>query len=191
MALAMTALIGATSFAALDGLTRSRAAYEERVAQLGQLQRFFTLIGRDVRQASGVLNRGADGDLEPNLLVNDGSDMVLVLNRRGWHNPLGAVRSELQRVYYRFDGQTLFRGYWEAFDRVDGSDSRERPLMDEVKELRVRALPAEPSSNLERNWQVNWPAGDELDQLPAALEITLETTTMGTFTRIYELLPSE
>ena len=49
--------------------------------------------------------------------LGGGADAALVLNRRGWHNPLRTPRSELQRVYYRFDGDSVVRGYWQALDK--------------------------------------------------------------------------
>ncbi len=189
LALAMTALIGASSYAALEGVGRSRQAFEEKAAELAQLQRFLTVIGSDIRQASGVQNRAANGELESALAVNDGAETLLLLNRRGWHNPLALPRSEMQRVYYRFDGEQVFRGYWEAFDRADDGAFRERPLLADVVHIGVRALPAQQTTDIERQWLPQWPAGETSAALPAALEITIELKTLGELKRVYELLP--
>jgi general secretion pathway protein J len=189
LALAMTALIGASSYAALEGVGRSRQAFEEKAAELAQLQRFLTVIGSDIRQASGVQNRAANGELESALAVNDGAETLLLLNRRGWHNPLAIPRSEMQRVYYRFDGEQVFRGYWEAFDRADDGAFRERPLLADVVHIGVRALPAQQTTDIERQWLPQWPGGEPSAALPAALEITIELKTLGELKRVYELLP--
>lgn len=189
LALAITAMIGAASYAALDAVNRSRRAYDAKVEQLGNLQRFFTLFGMDVRQLTGLSSRGVDGEREASLLLSEDADPMLVLNRRGWHNPLRVPRSELQRVYYRFDGESLVRGYWQSLDRVAATPLRERVLLDSVKSVRMRVLPAAQMANVERSWVERWPAGDELEQLPAAIEITLELDSLGSMTRIYELLP--
>jgi general secretion pathway protein J len=189
LALAMTALIGASAYAALEGVGRSRQAFEEKAVELAQLQRFLTLIASDIRQASGVQNRAADGELESALAVNDGTETVLLLNRRGWHNPLALTRSEMQRVYYRYDGEQIFRGYWEAFDRIDDAVFRERPVLADVVAVSVRALPAVETTSIERQWLPQWPEGEASAQLPAALEITIELEAMGELKRIYELLP--
>lgn len=189
LALAMTALIGASAYAALEGVGRSRQAFEEKAVELAQLQRFLTVIGSDIRQASGVQNRAASGELESALAVNDGAETVLLLNRRGWHNPLAITRSEMQRVYYRYDGEQIFRGYWDAFDRVDDAVFRERPVLADVVAVSVRALPAAKTSSIERQWLPQWPEGEVSAQLPAALEITIELKTMGELKRVYELLP--
>lgn len=189
LALAMTALIGASSYAALEGVARSRQAFEEKAAELAQLQRFLTVIGSDIRQASGVQNRAANGELESALAVNDGAETLLLLNRRGWHNPLALPRSEMQRVYYRFDGEQVFRGHWEAFDRADDGAFRERLLLVDVVHIGVRALPAQQTTDIERQWLPQWPAGEASAALPAALEITIELKTLGELKRVYELLP--
>ena len=189
LALAMTALIGASAYAALEGVGRSRQAFEGKAVELAQLQRFLTLIASDIRQASGVQNRAADGELESALAVNDGAETVLLLNRRGWHNPLALARSEMQRVYYRYDGEQIFRGYWEAFDRIDDAVFRERPVLADVVAVSVRALPAVETTSIERQWLPQWPEGEASAQLPAALEITIELEAMGELKRIYELLP--
>jgi type II secretion system protein J len=185
----MTAMIGASAYAALEGVTRSRQAFDQKAAQLAQLQRFLTVIGSDLHQLSGVQNRAANGDLETALAVNDGSETVLVFNRRGWHNPLALARSEMQRVYYRFDGEQLFRGYWEAFDRVDDAAFRERLILADIKQVTVRALPAQPATDIDRQWLPQWPEGDASVELPAALELTIELKGLGELKRVYELLP--
>lgn len=190
LSLAMTALIGASAYAALEGVGQSRVAFEEKSAELAQLQRFLTMLGSDVRQASGMQNRDADGGMEAPLIVSDGEETVLLLNRRGWHNPLSSPRSEMQRVYYRYDGEQLYRGYWLAFDRVEDGAFRERPILDGVKSLSVRALPAQQTANIDRQWTPLWPQGDTAAaSLPAALEVTIELESLGELTRIYELLP--
>ena len=187
VALAITALIGATSYAALEGVFQSRLAFAEKAEQLAQLQRFFTVIGRDIRMASGVENRGSDGEYEDTLGVTPEAETFFTLNRRGWHNPLLAPRSEMQRVYYRFDGDVVTRGHWESFDRIDDTLFRERPLLEGVREISLRALPAEEASDLDGEWLPQWPRSGE--GLPAALELHIELEALGQFRRIYELLP--
>ena len=189
LALAITALIGAASYAALDGVNRSRLAFDAKAQQLGSLQRFFNVFGTDVRQAAGFASRGVDGEREAAFAVSDGADAALVLNRRGWHNPLRTPRSELQRVYYRFDGDSVVRGYWQALDRVASTPSRERVLLTGVKSMRVRVLPAAQLASIERGWVERWPPANEDEQRPAAVEIALELDNLGGITRIYELLP--
>lgn len=189
LALAMTALIGASAYAALEGVGQSRLAFEEKSAELAQLQRFLTVIGSDLRQASGLQNRDAEGELESVLTVNEADETFLIFNRRGWHNPLAGPRSEMQRVYYRYDGEQIFRGYWETFDRVDDSALRERPILDDVKRVAIRALPAQASGDIERQWVPQWSEGEPGTELPAALEITIESGAIGELVRIYELLP--
>lgn len=189
LALAMTALIGASAYAALEGVSRSRLAFEEKAAELAQVQRFLMVLSTDIRQISGVQNRAAGGELESVLVVNDGVETVLILNRLGWHNPLASPRSEMQRVFYRYDGEQVYRGYWETFDRVDDAFLREKPILGGVKRIGIRALPKTESTDIERQWLPSWPEGDSRDTLPAALEITVELEKMGELKRVYELLP--
>jgi general secretion pathway protein J len=189
LALAMTALIGASAYAALEGVVRSRQAFEEKAAELAQVQRFLTLFSIDIRQISGVQNRAPNGELENVLVVNDGVETLLILNRRGWHNPLALQRSEMQRVFYRYDGEQVYRGFWETFDRVDDELLREKPVLAGVKRIGVRALPKAEGSDIDRQWLPNWPEGESRDILPVALELTVELETMGELKRIYELLP--
>jgi general secretion pathway protein J len=187
LTLIMTALIAVAGYGALSGVMQTRQIYEEKAAELAQLQRFLTVISRDIRLASDMLNRGADGDFEDVLIVTKDVETLLVFNRRGWHNPLMAPRSELQRVYYRFDGETVVRGHWEAFDRVDDTPFRERVLLEGVRAIGFQALPDEEASNLDRAWVEEWPIGSA--GLPAAIELTLELESLGEFKRIYELQP--
>ncbi len=189
LALAMTALIGASAYAALEGVGRSRQAFEEKAAELAQVQRFLTLFSIDIRQLSGVQNRAANGELENVLVVNDGAETLMILNRRGWHNPLAMPRSEMQRVFYRYDGEQVYRGYWETFDRVNDELFRERLILSGVKRIGVRALPRVEGADIDRQWLPSWPEGESRDTLPAAIELTVELESMGELKRIYELLP--
>lgn len=189
LALAMTALIGAAAYAALEGVGQSRLAFEEKADELAQVQRFLTVFGSDVRQISGMQNRGPDGELEEPLVVSEGEEILLLFNRRGWHNPLRHPRSEMQRVYYRYDGEQLYRGYWEAFDRVEDGIQREKPVLEDVQSIALRVLPAQQSGDLDRQWVPQWPTGEGSLELPAALEVTLELGSMGELRRVYELLP--
>jgi general secretion pathway protein J len=190
LALAMTALIGASAYAALEGVGRSRIAFEEKSEKLAELQRFLTIFGNDVRQVSGMQNRSAEGDLEEPLVVDEGEETLLILNRRGWHNPLASPRSEMQRVYYRYDGEQLYRGYWVAFDRIDDTLIRERPILKDLAQISLRVLPAEQTGDIDRQWTPRWPQGEEgAPVLPAALELTIELGSMGELRRVYELLP--
>ena len=69
------------------------------------------------------------------------------------HNPLLAARSELQRVYYRLEGDSLIRGQWASFDRVERTPQRERTVLEGgVRAISFQALAGQAYSDLDRAW---------------------------------------
>lgn len=189
LALAITALIGAAAYASLAAASQSRQAYSERAAQLASVQRFFTVIGNDLRQAAAIENLDQSSERQAAFLLESGSANPLTFNRRGWHNPLASQRSELQRVFYRIEGDDLMRGYWLGFDRVDDNLLREQLLLPAIEEFSLRVLPPAASDRLDRAWLDSWPL-DDLTQgraLPAAVEVRVVIKNLGELSRIYEL----
>ena len=79
LALLITALIATSAYSALSGFLQAREVHQQKADELARLQRFFSLLSRDIRQAAPLVNRGVDGELEDALII--GQDGVWVLAR--------------------------------------------------------------------------------------------------------------
>ena len=109
IALAITAFVSAiayTSFSTVMSGVESSQATAERVYQVN---RAWMMISRDLEQFVARPVRDEFGELEPAMQGGIAARFALSFTRGGWHNPVGHARSELQRVNYRMEDETLWR----------------------------------------------------------------------------------
>ena len=116
VALAVFAIIGVLSSRILLGMVDVSSATADHAATLAELQRAVSVVERDVQQLVRRSVRDEHGDPRDAVAVND--EALLELTRRGWQNPLGAPRAELQRVAYVLRDEKLIRLFWPILDRA-------------------------------------------------------------------------
>lgn len=153
----------------------------ERGARLAEVQRSMQILQRDLLQLSGRGIRDQLGDpLEPLMI---GSDGMIEFTRFGWRNPLGRPRSELQRVGYIVQEQTLFRAYWMVLDRAPDSEPQLQELLQGVEQAEFFAL--DVSGNEHSFWP---PAGDfrnDPNLQLAAIILRIDAQPFGSVERIW------
>ena len=201
IALAITAFVSAiayTSFSTVMSGVESSQATAERVYQVN---RAWMMISRDLEQFIARPVRDEFGELEPAMQGGIAARFALSFTRGGWHNPVGHARSELQRVNYRMEDETLWRDSYPVLDRAGETITQEVALLDGVEELRVLFLEntdgvdtVGSSSELDsRNWPESWvidtsQPGSVLNP-PLAVELILRLSDWGEMRRIYALPP--
>ncbi len=184
IAVAITAVIGLGVWQVISGVILSRDRVDEVAESFDQLQHTFLMIERDLNQVVNRPIRNVYGDTEPAFTtIND--DFALLLTRQGWRNPLGARRSELQRVGYEFTGDELRRRYWLTLDQGQEDNSQDQRLLSNVEAFELRFLGAD------QKWVTQWPAEEALNNsgtsMPAGVEITLTHERYGELVRIFTL----
>ena len=152
-----------------------------------------------------MLSQAGGGLFLPSILQRPGAQLWFV--RTGWSNPLQQQRSELQRLAYRLVDGELYRDYWpERNQRLSETPAGSLRLLQDVEALSLRFLPvgALPVADA---WSQEWPpvlsgregaappeesqAADELAlRLPAAVEVQLQTGTLGVVSRVFLLAGS-
>lgn len=166
-------------------------AQERLIAHSSQLygwQRSMRVIMGDFQQVSARPIRAEYGDKESAMQgVNDSVSFT----RTGWANPFQHSRSNQQRVTYELDSDDdgnryLVRRYWQILDRVQDSQEREQIIIDGIEEIEFRYR------DIDGRWFQNWPptssVSDTKDSdLPVAIEIKFESTTLGKFSRMISL----
>ena len=187
VALAIFALLAAMSYGGLLAVLQQQAYTEEAADRLGELQKLYLIMQRDIEQVVPRTVRDEFGDVQPPLVGSN----ALRLTRGGWRNPAGRQRSTLQRVGYNFDGEQLLRFSWLVLDRAQDSRPLEQPLSEDIERLQLRYL------DKAGKWQDQWPntlAGstatnpDGVDQvLPRAIEVTMEHKMYGTLAWLFRL----
>ncbi len=189
VALAVFAILATAAYGGLRTVLFTRVAVETQSQRLAAVQLAFHRLGQDIEQAAPRRIRDEYGEPQAALLGDELADERLILTRAGWANPLGQPRASLQRVAYRLRDGQLWRLHWPVLDRGGLIEPRETPVLDQVRELRIRFLDRNES------WRNDWPppaAGEsiprDLDALPRAVEISVTLEDWGEITRLL-LLP--
>ena len=186
IALAVFALLSIMAYGGLRSVLTADQATSQQADDLTRLQQALGIINRDLLQLVNRPVRDSFGDLQPAL---DGrQEQRLELTRAGWSNPAQRVRSTLQRVAYRQDGDELIHEFWSVLDRAQDSEPYQTTLIDGVQRFEYRFLDAT------REWSSEWPIQDEQDpdqtetpSLPVAVEVILEHEKWGRLNRVIPL----
>jgi general secretion pathway protein J len=120
VSLSIFALIGAMAYGGLTQVLKQQQATEVQSQQLADLQKSYRIMQRDLEQ---LINRGIRneyGDSIDALVGGSGYDGV-EFSRAGHANPAGFLRSDLQRIAYVPDQDTLIRRTWRVLDRAQDS----------------------------------------------------------------------
>lgn len=185
VASAIFALIGAGSYAMLNRATATKESIEIHNARLTELQRTLYRMETELLQAQPRPVRENYGDRLAAFTGDQGGSRqgaILEFTRSGWFNPVGAQRSEMQRIIYRFNENTLERLAFYHLDRAVDSEPVIRTVLDKVTNVQFRFHNGS-------EWLTQWPVDDNNEQspLPAAVEMTLELEDMGTITRLFRV----
>ena len=146
-------IIGVISARIVSRVIDNDRTLSERGARLAEVQRSMQILQRDILQLSPRGIRDQLGDPVDPILI--GADGMIEFTRFGWRNPLERPRSELQRVGYVVQDETLFRAYWMVLDRAPDSEPQLQRLLDGVRQAEFFAVDA--SGNEHSFWP---PAGD-------------------------------
>jgi len=201
IALGITAFVSAIAYTGLSTVITGVESTRETMRRTVEVNRAWMILSRDLRQFVPRPVRDEFGEEEPALWGGPAARFPLALTRAGWHNPIGHPRSNLQRVIYRIEDNTLWRDTYTVLDRAGDSEPQEVSLLDGVENFELGFLAgldaveaAGDSSNLDtRNWSENWVpdtsvAGQGLNP-PLAVEVRLQLEDWGEMRRLYALPP--
>ncbi len=184
VSLGIFAVVSVIAYSGLMLLIDNRILVERNADRLDQIQRAISMLDRDLQQAAPRGIRDPFGERRAALLSDDLA--ALEWTRAGRPNPMGATRSELQRLGYRVEDGNLVRMQWRVLDQSQEPPLREEAILQRVEELRLRFL----GENGE--WTEVWPPAGippEFAPLPRALEVILVLEDLGEIRRLVELLP--
>lgn len=209
IAIALSALVAAMAYQSFDGASRNAERTRDVLNEVNSLDKAWQLIGQDMRNILPLNPQIPNPQLkfEAASLKTKGKDsfqVIMIFARRGWVNPLGRVRSDLQQVNYRIAEGKLWRDYLPErnmpLENVDFErESFHQLLMDNVVDVQLRFLAlsrikADGKSVLEgseysRNWEPLWPPinGSGGPSMPVALEMTIELEGGARSVRLFEI----
>lgn len=192
VSLSIFALIGVMAYGGLNQVLIQRKATEAQSQQLSDLQKAYRIMQRDLEQ---MINRGIRNEFGDNVdaLIGGSGFSGIEFSRAGRANPLGFLRSNLQRIAYVADQDTLMRRTWRVLDRAQDSRPDEEVLVEGLQRFSIRFL---DETNV---WRDNWPPQQTLTQttpaggvaagagLPRAAQVQLELDNIGTLRWVFML----
>lgn len=187
IAISIFALLSLMAYSALSSAVRQQEVGEQDAYELKGLQMGMLILERDLQQAvDRSIQVGSSQEAAFEYSELDGQR--LRFTRTGWSNPLGQPRSQLQRVSYRFDKDTLYRENWFHLDRLADEPSQEAALLEGLEDWTLRFMDAN------RQWQSSWPPRDAngvvVEALPLAVEFSFKKQGWGEIRRVIRLAGS-
>lgn len=149
-----------------------------------QIQLAMRVLTKDIAQIQPRPVRDLVGQSQLAAVMTAESEGGIEMTVGGYSNPLNLRRSQQQRVAYQLEDDSLYRSQWLVLDRTQGSVPIRRQLLEGVITLSVRFM----TRQLE--WTESWPQsrdGQDLRELPVAIEVTIETEDMGIMRRLVEV----
>lgn len=178
VAMVIFSFMSIMAYSALANVFKSNEVITEQETKLKRLQRSMMFIERDLRQL--VLRPKSSGYGQPPSPALDSgldSEGVIEFTRAGNSNPMGLLRSSLQRIRYTVEEEKLSRLSWNFVDHIDAEPIK-MLLLENVDSLAFKFL------DNKNNWQENWAS---LTENPKAIELTLEHKNWGKIVRLFSI----
>jgi general secretion pathway protein J len=183
VALAVFAVIGVMAHQLLWHMLRSHDYVDERAMRLGDVQRAMHIMQRDLLQIAHRPVRDELGDPLPALQLGNGRPMEFT--RLGWRNPLDMPRSDLQRVAYIVDDDTLYRYFWTVLDRAENSEPIRQALLTDVEAVEITVI--DVSGNAHSFWPLIGELAMNPDAEPVAISVRMEVPPFGELVRVWDI----
>lgn len=180
----ITGLMLITAYTTLAKSGSHKQRIEARFDRLQQVQLAMRLLTKDIGQIQPRAVRDIIGQSQLPAVMTGDSDGGIEMTVGGYNNPLNLQRSQQQRVGYEIEENTLYRVQWMVLDRTQGSIPIRRELLENVNSIAMRFM------NRQLEWVTSWPPqndGTNLQELPVAIEVTIEVEDFGVMRRVVEV----
>lgn len=210
IALVISAMIAVMAFESLNAADAGATRTNEVLAEINRLDRAWQILAADLRHVIPPAAADRNTVFQAESLRSSGEDadqLVLLFKRRGWVNFSNLPRSDLQMVSYRVVDGKLWRDFapernLELSDvDMEEDDAFHQLLLEDVEDLQLRllyqgAITSKGKSALDdreysEDWLQKWPdnnqQGASAQDLPLAVEITLELKGVGSSVRLFAM----
>lgn len=187
VAMAIFSVMSVMAYSGLRSMIDTREHVEKEAKQLAELQMAFTFLGRDVQQALARKVRDESGEFLSAMVWDDVFEPYMEFTKKGYHNPTGRPRSNLQRVKYQLADGELRKYTWAVLDRAPGSEPFSRLILSGVETFSAEFL--DEMGQWHTKWPVN-PLGGEIspqhrEKLAKAVRISLDVKGWGRIQRLF------
>jgi general secretion pathway protein J len=190
--LVAVSIFGIVSYMATTGLMQVMNAREHTgnvEKRLAEIQVTFLRIERDLQHIVQRPIRNGYGTVEGELVGDELADYRLILTRGGRHVPNDIPKSNLQRVGYLLEDETLYRMTWPVLDQAQDTEPRRTKVLADVENVEIRFL------NKDGEWENSWdsvgtPAGQQqvvVLGIPRAVAVKITLKDYGEINRMFLL----
>jgi len=189
IAMSVFAIMSTVAYMGLDSIMRSDAANKKQLESIGQLQRAFMFLERDLRQAQPRKARISYDQVLNEMLL--GRDVGNLLELTVGGNPVFSdvvMRSSMKRIRYVLEDEVLYRYQWQHVDYSEAQEPLKMKLLDQVQSVNFVWLDenGKPKLNQYENQGGASGATNAHGALPTAIQLEIEVESMG---KIVRLLP--
>lgn len=179
VALVVFATMAALAYGGLRSVARTRGELARQEDAFRDLVRTVDLLNRDLGETVARSVRGASGQT---LAAFIGAPDHIEFTRLGFANPQAEQRSNLERVMYELDDQSLKRGRFAVLDRAGDTEPQIIDTHVTVDALRFRYL------NHSGQWSEVWPTPQSSELLPRAVQWNLRSKVYGELENVVEIV---
>lgn len=190
VAITIFSIIGLAGWSMLRSAATTSTQLEQASAELFDLQKGIWLISRDLQQLAGRSIRDGDGDTEKYITTQTPGRLLSFTRTRESLLPENP-EIQLVRIDYRLEPENssessiLFRDVWPVLDRDSSSQPQTQQVLKGVSQVDVRIIGATSQS------RTYGTSPDEnlaqVEPLPSAIQIRLETVHHGVIERLIPL----
>ena len=185
VALVVFATMAALAYGGLRSVARTRGELAQKEDAFRDLVRTVDLLNRDLGESVPRPVLGTSGQPLPAFI---GAPDHIEFTRVGFANPQLEQRSNLERVMYELDSQSIKRGRFAVLDRAGDTQPQIIDTHVTVESLRFRYL------SRTGQWSDVWPPqqqqqnGDPLQMLPRAVQWNLRSKDYGELENVVEIV---
>lgn len=180
VALAVFATMAALAYGGLNSIARTRGELGRQEDRFRDLTRAVAMLNRDLGESVARPVRGTSGQELPAMI---GTSTQIEFTRVGFANPQAEQRSNLERVTYELDANTIKRGRYAVLDRVQDTAPTISDSKVAVDSIRLRYLNG-------AQWLDTWPPQQDnaMVVLPSAVQWTIQSRDYGELQGVVQLV---
>ena len=183
VAMAVLAVLASISFRGLNSILEAEAHVRSETRRWNDVAVVIAHMGRDLSLAVPRPVRDGTGSVNAAMIIGRVSEEIrsqLMVTRLGDGDD-AASQSDLRRIGYRLRAGTLEYLVWPATDSAPNAIPLVNPVLENVDDFQLRALVQDGS------WTSVWPAGQQANALPRAVEVQIVLAGGKHITRLFSL----
>jgi type II secretion system protein J len=181
--MAVLAMLASVSFRGLSSILEAEAHVQSETRRWNDVAVVIAQLGRDLSLTVPRPVRGSAGEVLAAMIISGPSDEIqgqIVVTRLG-DGDSASPQSGLRRIGYRLRAGILEYLVWPAADSAPEATASVNPVLENVADLQLRALDQDGS------WSAVWPAGQQANALPRAVEAQIVLAGGERITRLFPL----